>query len=230
MLAGGIWLANLLQTRYDATRDAFASAGINQAQVRVIVQAGEKLPTQVTDQQRARAEAALVAKAVHGMDARRLRQAARRMLEVISKELADAQEADQLEDEEHAAEAQTWLSLHDNGDGTCSGRFTIPELHAGLLQAALERLTAPRRLSTNKAGSLVTDPTLPGQGPTLSWTEKLGAAFTELLEHLPTHGHAPGRGHDPGPPAAGTPAGRARLGRSGHRHPDLDRTGPPVGR
>ena len=125
------------------------------------------------------------------MDARRLRQAARRMAEVISEELADADEADQLEDEEHAAEAQTWLSMHDNGDGTCSGRFTIPELHAGLLRAALERLSAPRRLSTNKAGNLVTDPTLPGQGPTLSWTEKLGAAFTELLKHLPTHGHGP---------------------------------------
>ena len=81
----------------------------------------------MTGEQRARAEAALVAKAVDGMDARRLRQAARRMLEVISEELADADEADQLEDEEHAAEAQTWLSMHDNGDGTCSGRFTIVE-------------------------------------------------------------------------------------------------------
>ena len=42
VLAGGIWLANLLQTRYDATREAFASGGINQAQVRVIVRAGRE--------------------------------------------------------------------------------------------------------------------------------------------------------------------------------------------
>ena len=189
VMAGGIWLANLLRTKYAATREAFAAGAIEEAQVRVIVKAGEKLPDQVTDEQRARAEAALVAKAVAGMNARRLRHAARRMLEVISRELADAHEADQLEDEEQAAEAETWLSIHDNGDGTVSGRFTIPELHGALLRAALERLSAPRRLSRNQAGNLVTDPTLPGAGPTLSWTEKLGTAFTELLEHLPTDGH-----------------------------------------
>ncbi len=34
------------------------------------------------------------------------------------------------------------------------------------------------------------DPTLPGSGPGLNWTERMGLAFTELLEHLPTEGHA----------------------------------------
>ncbi len=160
-------------------------------QVRVIVRAGERLPEKVTDELRARAEEGLVAKAVAGMDERRLRQAGRRMLEVVSGELADEHEAGQLEDEERAAEAETWLRMHDNGDGTVSGRFLIPELHGVLLRAALERLSAPRRLSSNRAGDLVTDDTLPGGGPTLSWTEKLGAAFTELIEHLPTTGHGP---------------------------------------
>ncbi|MGH8968267.1 MAG: DUF222 domain-containing protein, partial [Actinomycetes bacterium] len=54
---------------------------------------------------------------------------------------------------------------------------------------ALERLSAPHRLARNQAGDVVNDPTLPGHGPTLSWTERLGAAFTDLLEHLPTDGH-----------------------------------------
>ncbi len=190
VMAGGIWLANLLATRYDATRVAFAAGRIGEAQARVIVRGGEKLPARVSDEQRARAEEALVAKAVAGMNARGLRQAARRMAESISKELADSAEAEQLEGEEQAAEAQTWLSMHDNGDGTVSGRFTISELHAALLRTALERLCAPRRLSRNQAGELVSDPTLPGEGPSLSWSERLGAAFTELLEHLPTDGHA----------------------------------------
>lgn len=189
VMAGGLWLARLLETRYDATRDAFAAGAISEAQVRVIVRAGERLPAQVTDEQRTRAETALVDRAVRGANAARLRHAARRMLEVVSKELADQHEATQLSDDEQKAEAETWLSLHDNGDGTFSGRFTIPELHGQLLRTALEHLTAPRRLGRNKAGDLVTDPTLPGEGPTLSWTEKLGAAFTELLEHLPTDGH-----------------------------------------
>jgi hypothetical protein len=58
------------------------------------------------------------------------------------------------------------------------------------LRAALERLSAPRRWSRNNAGELVEDPTLPGEGPSLNYTERLGAAFVELVEHLPTDGHS----------------------------------------
>ena len=159
--------------------------------MQVIVRAGETLPTLVTDEQRALAESALVDKAVAGVNSRRLRHAARRMLDAISKELADKHEADQLDDEEKKAERETWLTLRDNGDGTVSGRFVIPELHGQLLRTALERLSAPRRLGRNKAGEPVVDPTLVGEGPAPSWTERLGAAFTELLEHLPTNGHGP---------------------------------------
>lgn len=191
VMNGGIWLANLLRSKYDATREAFADGGINEAQARVIVRASEDLPAAVTRDQRVAAEAGLVEKAVNGMNARRLRQAARRMLEKINRELADQHEAGQLKKEEDNAENETWMQLSDNGNGTFSGRFTIPELHGHLLRNYLERLTAPRRLSRNKAGDLVNDDTLPGGGPTLSWTEQLGAGFLELLEHLPTEGHGP---------------------------------------
>jgi hypothetical protein len=183
-------LARLLQERYAATREAFAAGGINEAQVRVIVRAAEKMPDRVTDEQRAEAEEALVAKALDGMDARRLRHAARRMLDVVSQELADEQEADLLGEEDHRAEVETWLTLHDNEDGKFSGRFVIPELQGQLLRAALERLSAPRRWARNNAGELVEDPTLPGEAPSLNYTERLGAAFVELVEHLPTDGHA----------------------------------------
>lgn len=188
VMAGGVWLARLLEERYDATRAAFAAGGIIEAQVRVIVQAAEKLPEGVTDEQRRAAEAGLVAKAVDGMDARRLRQAARRMLSVVSRELADRHEADLLHAEERRAENETWMRLSDNGDGTFSGRFTIPELHGHLLLAALERLTAPNRLSRNKAGEVVEDDTLVGEGPTVPYPERLGLGFTELIEHLPADG------------------------------------------
>jgi hypothetical protein len=186
VMAGGIWLAQMLAERYDATRQAFADGGINEAQARVIVRAAEMLPAQASDEQRAAAEAGLVTKAVNGMDARRLRQAARRMLDVVSRSWADEHEATQLQAEEQRAEAETWMSLHDNGDGTFSGRFTIPELHGHMLRTALERLTSPRRLSRDRAGEVVHDDALPGGGPGLSWTERLGLGFTELIEHLPT--------------------------------------------
>lgn len=183
-----VWLANLLEKRYAATREALAAGSLIEAQARVIVAAAEKLPVGITDEQRRAGEAALVGKAIAGMDARRLRQAARRMLSVVSDELADRHEAEQLEEEEHRAERETRLTLFDNGDGTFSGRFTIPELHGNLLMAALQHLTAPNRLSRNKAGEVVHDPTVAGNDPTIPYPERLGLGFTELIEHLPTKG------------------------------------------
>ncbi len=188
-MSGGLWFARLLGERYASTRRSFATGRINEKQMKVIVRAAQKMPAAVTDEQRAHAEAGLVAKAEAGMAADRLRHAARRMLEAVDKEMADKSEAEQLEEEEKRAERETWLTMHDNGDGTYSGKFVIPELHAKLLRTALERLSAPRRWNRNKAGQPVVDDTLPGEGPGLNFTERLGAAFCELLEHLPSDGH-----------------------------------------
>jgi hypothetical protein len=193
-------LARLLRDRYDGTREAFAAGVINQAQATAIVHAGERLPAEVTVEHRRAAEAGLVAKATHGMNAQGLRQAGRRMLEAATFEitaeqaarLADEHEAMVLTAEERRAEAETWFSLGDNGDGTWSGRFVIPELHGQLLRGFLERLTSPQRLNRSldqrAAGEVVRDESLGAVtgGPGLSWTERLGLGFTELIEHLPT--------------------------------------------
>jgi hypothetical protein len=189
VMAGGLWLARLLEERYHATCEAFAEGRIGEAQVRVIVRAAEQLPAGVTEDEREAAEIGLVDKAVEGLDPQRLRRAARRMVEVVSAELADRHEATLLEAEERRAEAETWMTLRDNGDGTFSGRFCIPELHGHLLRSRLELLSAPRRLSLNRAGKAVVDETLLGGGDRFNWSEQLGAAFTELLEHLPGDGH-----------------------------------------
>lgn len=185
VMAGGIWLATLLKDRYHATRDAFADGGINEAQARVIVKCAEKMPARATPEQRRAAEEGLVAKAVSGLTARGLRQAGRRMLEAVSKELADEQESTQLKGEEDRAETETWLYLHDKGDGTVSGKFVIPELQAQLLRSVLERLSAPRRWGRNKQGEQVEDESVDNWSG-LNFTERMGTALVELLEHLPT--------------------------------------------
>ena len=195
--AGGLWLARLLETKYVATRAAFAAGRLRVEQVRVIVKAAEQIPASATPEQVAMAEDWLVGQGTgegtrhgRGLDARRLRRAARRMCAPICHDLMLAHQDALLGREHRHAEAETWLSLGDNGDGTYSGRFVIPELHGLLLKRHLELLSAPRRLSRDRDGELVSDPTLPGSGPGLNWTERLGVAFTELLEHLPTDGHA----------------------------------------
>lgn len=164
-MAGGLWLVNLLQSRYHHTREAFAKGQIDPDQVRVIVRAAEKIPAEVPDTVRAEGEYGLVRKAVNGIDAKRLRHHACPMLEAIDKKHADAHEATQLGGEEDRAERETWLMLTDNNDGTFAGRFLIPELHGHLLRNYLERLSAPARWSRNKNGELVDDPTTPGTGP-----------------------------------------------------------------
>ena len=74
-----------------------------------------------------------------------LRQAARRFLDPICARLADEHEEAVLRAEEDRAEAQTWLTLGDNGDGTWTGKFTVPALHGAMLKKALDVLGSPRR-------------------------------------------------------------------------------------
>jgi hypothetical protein len=198
--AGGLRLARLLEEKYGVTREAFAAGELRVDQVRVIVGAAEQAPVEATAGQVAAAEEWLVARATgagtrtgRGLDARRLRQAARRMFAAVDADLAARHEAILLGRETRTAEAETFLALHDNGDGSFSGRFQIPELHGHLLTAALDRLTAPRRLGRDRAGGLVTDQSAPGTDWGANIYETRGAAWCELIEHLPTTGW-PGHG------------------------------------
>ena len=173
-------------------------------QVRVIVKAAERAPAGVTGEQLHAAEAELVAKATgvgsrtgRPMNAKRLRQAARRMFETVSVELADRHESDQLNAEADRAEAETWCTLHDNGDGTFAGRFVIPELHGTVLKTALDRLTAPRHHTTaadggaeGARGGSAGDRSDPDQHPELVRTARDGAG---RADRAPAHsaGSAP---------------------------------------
>ncbi len=183
---GGVALAKLLEERYPHTRAALAAGVISEEHASVIVRAAEKVPPGVTQAELSDCEERLVEKAKR-MAPDRLRRAARRLLEPLSKALADQHEDDLLREQERKAEFWSAMTLGDNGDGTWSGTFVIPELHGNLLKAVLERLSSPRRYSRNKAGEPVEDPTLPN-GHTMSYTEAMGAAFVELVEHLPQTG------------------------------------------
>jgi len=196
-MAGGLRIAGLLRDKYAATREAFAAGELRLEQVRVIVNAAEQAPFEANSQQVSQAEEWLVAKATGAgtrsgrpMDAKRLRQAARRMFATIDHALADRHEAILLGRETRTAEVETFFALHDNGDGTFNGRFRIPELHGNLLTQALDRLTAPRRLSRDKKGGPVVDVAAPGYDCGANVYETRGAALCELIEHLPTRGHA----------------------------------------
>ena len=188
VVRGGLRLARLLEERYPAVQESFACGQLGESHVRVIVAAAEDVPAGVSEADRQSAVADLVREAVSrrlGVDA--LRRRSRRMLASVDPRAADTHQAMLLGEQEARAASETWLTLHDNGDGSWAGRFVVPDLHAHLLMTRLEHLSAPRRLSRNRAGEQVVDETA-GDFPGASWGESLGAAFCELVEHLPTDG------------------------------------------
>ena len=184
---GSVWLACLLDQRYHHVRRALACGSISEEHAVIIIRAAERVPDTVTDDELAECEAILVGKAAH-MSPRNLRRAARRLLDPLSKQAADELEGELLAEQESDAERNTWFQIYDNEDGTWGGRFVIPELHGQLLLQALERLTAPRRSGRSKDGQPVEDPTVGLKYHRVA--ESLGMGFCELVEHLPTDGHA----------------------------------------
>ena len=112
VMRGGLLIAQELDEKYHYTRDAFAAGRLNLAQVRVIVRAARQAPPEATTSQLAQAEQWLVDQATgagtrsgRGIDAKRLRQTARRMFSRIDLELALRHEAILLGRESRHAEA-----------------------------------------------------------------------------------------------------------------------------
>jgi hypothetical protein len=168
--------------RRDATRRALSAGTISAEHAAVIVHADRNLPTHVSPDQRDVVEAALVTKAL-SLSPTALRRAARRALEAVETDakVVDAHENELVVDEEDRARARTRLRLHENGDGTVSGHFTVPSAHGQLLKKIIETITAPRRGRLGATRAQVGD-----QASRTDWDRVRGEAFTELIEHLPT--------------------------------------------
>ena len=83
-----------------------------------------------------RAEAALLAAAAE-QDAQALKVLGKHLLEVVAPEVAEEALGRKLDAEERAAAARMRLVVRDNRDGTHSGSFRVPDLHAAMLEAAL---------------------------------------------------------------------------------------------
>ncbi len=176
-------LAAALDRDATATRTALAAGEVNADQAQVICRVLADLPTDVIATDRVRAEAWLIEQAQHWGPAE-LARLGKRIFEVIARDQADAREEAALRDEERRARALTWLSMQRRGDGTTRGGFVIPDAQADMLSTVLEAMSAPRR-----GGRDTADPDGPDPGTKerpLTYPERLGRAFCDLIEHLPT--------------------------------------------
>jgi hypothetical protein len=173
---GQVRLAEALDDRFEATRVALSQGRVNLDQAKVIISCVDDLPADVDPSWRSLAESHLIDQAAL-VDAKTLRVLGRRIFEVLDPETADEREGRKLEDEERRAREKTRFSMRDNGDGTHSGTFKLPDLHAAILEKALQALAAPARVGEARLD--------PDTGKKRPYHQLLGRAFCELLERYP---------------------------------------------
>ena len=188
-------LASELGSGHDATAEALDAGLVSPDHAAVIVRATGELPAGVSEEQRQTVEASLVEKAAR-FSPDQLRRLARRAIEAVEpdQKIVDAHENELIRREEHAAREKCSLSLHDNGDGTTTGHFTIPALAAAMLGKVIDAMTAPRRMR---------EPGQPQHGPVL----RLAAPPRPRVRRAPRA------------PAHRPPAPQDRRHRGGHHRP-----------
>ncbi|WP_370250057.1 DUF222 domain-containing protein [Nocardioides sp.] len=150
---------------------ALASAAINPAQVKVIVDAVAEVP----EEDRDRASTYLLSEATthHAKD---LRVLGRRIWEVLDPVAADARESAALERQEARAAQRVRFSMVEHDDGTMEGWFRVPVLHGAMLRKMLVAIGAPKaKRAAEGAGSY---------DPTLRTPARWGQAFCDLIERI----------------------------------------------
>jgi Domain of unknown function (DUF222) len=186
-----VHLAHALDGDFEATRRALAAGAIDVERAAVVVHAVQALVHEhdgLPNETRLAAERHLLDLAAR-FDAKTLARLGKRLFEVMCPDAADAAEGRILAQEEERARRLTYVTVHDNGDGTSEGRFRVPTLHARLLRKALEALSSPRRIGERRMD--------PDSGKPVPHSTLLGYGFLELLERHLDLDTLPGGGGSP---------------------------------
>ena len=155
---------------------ALTSGELRTEQARVIVEAVDALPSHVDAETRGLAETALLGLAARH-DARDLRQIGKRILDVVAPEVGECHEESVLARQEARAAAGVELTLVDDGEGRCHGRFTAPSHVGAMLKRHLLALANPARHTEAE----LRDDT----GDWKPLRRRLGEAFVEYVERYP---------------------------------------------
>jgi len=188
---------HLTHELYAPVHAALAGGELHADQAGVIVQAVEAIPSSSEDlPSHADAPAVLKARAVEHLlvqakdhDAKALKLLGRRILDTVAPEVGEAAEAKALADEEAAAARKVSLTLRDHGNGTTTGRFTLPTAAAEMFRKQLMAIAAPK----HQTASGNPDPSPAPEGDDRPLHARLGWAFIEWIERYPAD-HLPASG------------------------------------
>jgi hypothetical protein len=162
--------------RHPSLTRALAAGELRSEQARVIAEAVDVLPVHVDPETRDRAESALLVLADQH-DARDLKQIGKRILDVVAPDVGESHEAATLAAEESRATAGVELTLIDDGEGRCHGRFTVPTHVGAILKRHLLALANPAR---HTDAELRDD-----SGDWKPQRRRLGEALVEYVERYP---------------------------------------------
>ncbi|OUZ10427.1 hypothetical protein BHE97_07555 [Aeromicrobium sp. PE09-221] len=156
------------------TDQALSAGDVTLTQARIIADGLKHLPTNTTPEQRQTAERTLIDDASL-LTPKDLRARADRIADQwASPQDVDRHESGLLAEREQRAWENTKLAMWANGDGTTSGRFTIPDAQAAMLKTVLDAYASPRRVS------------MLGRERTDEYATRVGRGFCELIERVPT--------------------------------------------
>lgn len=195
-VAREVRLAEALEQRWHQLATALRTGGCSVAQAEVIVAALERLPEDLPAGLVEKAEAHLVEECVR-LGPRELRVHGRRLLDYLAPDVADAEEARQLDAEEKRAREQLALRVRRNVHGVAGkSRVTFdgPDAVVDRLITYLDAYTSPRHQGATRdpAGEARSAPSVVA-GDARPMARKRGQAFVSLLEsldprRLPIHG------------------------------------------
>jgi len=200
--AGLVSQARCLTDRSTTTRTAWATGKVSAEQAVLIGAAVDKLSPEVSDDVVEHAQADLVDHA-QTLTFTQLQVVTNHLVEVVDPDAADAVLGEQLQAEEARALQQTTFRGRRGFDGVARFSGRMPNLAYDMLTTALDAIASPRRATNH---TTVADGTGAPLSPTatgtpcpetdpgvLTYSQRLGRAFVELLEHLPAD-KLPGHG------------------------------------
>lgn len=175
---------------------------VSLAQARVIVAGLAALPDHIEVATIGAAEATLVGHCAEHRP-KELRVLARRILEIVSPETVDEEDAEVLEEQERRARESASVTFHDLGDGRTKVIMVLPTATAERLRGYLDAHGSPRRSAggpgdsgrhgAGRSGAEEPATTVNSKGQRTPMRRRLAHAFAELLEildpdQLPEHG------------------------------------------
>ncbi len=192
--AGLVSQARCLTDRTTTTHTAWATGKVSAEQAVLIGAAVDKLSATISDEVVEHAQVDLVDHA-QTLTFTQLQVVTNHLVEVVDPDGADAVLGEQLQAEEARALQQTTFRGRRGFDGVARFSGRMPNLAYDILTTALDAIASPRRNHTavadgSGAGAplspAATGAPCPETDPALlTYGQRLGRAFVELLEHLP---------------------------------------------